>query len=813
MFGKKLTYILREKRDIISKFATNPSLMSSQFFDESPFKTILSFHKLIAQLEELSKSNIVYRATYAKGLLEEVAKVPALKIGVEDYKIIEENEELIRYLLSDLFPTALTANEIKAVTIPFQNFTFNYSKRFLNILEQAGVDFDMNIRDFSEDEFFINNCCLILQSYYKQNLDFSRPIFYDIPRADGIVKHYRILYNGDFLEIIPTESALMLTQEDINILVDNYTDITIWKSKFPINSWILKGFAIVNLFDVTTENAISNLKTNLLKAEVAGVTSNSDIKTIFRSLFLISDLQIGFVLYDDAEKSFVRPPLKSTEIQSFILSPGQKIDCNDGLLGCAFQNLLEKQTAFVISDVESFATDAKSSKLAEHLLAKNIRSCIFAPVAKNDKILGIIELMSTKVRDLNSMNLHKLNLIMPYLVDTLERYSIDKQHQIEAIIQREYTTIHPSVNWKFRDESEKYFQTFDQSKDYIFKEIVFKNVYPLYGQIDVKSSSIHRNDTIRQDLRKHLQLLKEIFETQNDSLKLPVLEQLQFQIQSYLLDLEFPLQTNTEAEIQTFIELEINSLLRNPEHTFDKKLVKDYFQSLDSKSGIYYNERKKFDNAMAIINKKLSNVLDKRQLEAQLIFPHYYERFKTDGVEHTMYIGASIAPNLTFDILYLYNLRLWQLQTLCEMELEHHYLKASLPYDLDVTSLILVFSTPITIRFRMDEKRFDIDNSYNVQYEMLKKRIDKATIKGSTERIVEKEKITIVYSNKKEEKEYLNYIKYLQFKQILEPNFEKFEVAETQGVSGLMALRIKIKNDGQQPIEKIDYEQLHNEFS
>jgi hypothetical protein len=50
--------------------------------------------------------------------------------------------------------------------------------------------------------------------------------------------------------------------------------------------------------------------------------------------------------------------------------------------------------------------------------------------------------------------------------------------------------------------------------------------------------------------------------------------------------------------------------------------------------------------------------------------------------------------------LYLNNLRLWQFQTLCKMELEHHNLKSALPYELDVTSLILVFSS-ITIRFRM----------------------------------------------------------------------------------------------------------------
>jgi hypothetical protein len=67
---------------------------------------------------------------------------------------------------------------------------------------------------------------------------------------------------------------------------------------------------------------------------------------------------------------------------------------------------------------------------------------------------------------------------------------------------------------------------------------------------------------------------------------------------------------------------------------------------------------------------------------------HYFERFKTDGVEHNLYIGASISSSKPFE-LYLNNLRLWQFQTLCKMELEHHNLKSALPYELDVTSLIL----------------------------------------------------------------------------------------------------------------------------
>jgi hypothetical protein len=216
---------------------------------------------------------------------------------------------------------------------------------------------------------------------------------------------------------------------------------------------------------------------------------------------------------------------------------------------------------------------------------------------------------------------------------------------------------------------------------------------------------------------------------------------------------------------------------------------------------------------MSIINKKMSTILDKEQKAAQSIFPHYFERFKTDGVEHNLYIGASIAPEQQFDKIYLSNLRLWQLQTLCKMELEHHRYKTVLPYELEVTSLILVFSSPLSIRFRMDEKRFDVDGTYNARYEVVKKRIDKANIKGTEERITQQEKITIVYSHKEEEREYLKYIKFLQFKNVLEPTIEQFDVEELQGVSGLRAIRIKVVNTiSKNPDKHYTYEELLEEL-
>ncbi|MFV5685578.1 GAF domain-containing protein [Flavobacterium sp. GB2R13] len=789
--------------------------MDYHFFKESPFKTLISFHKLIETLEEIASTNVDYRSNYAKALLEEIEPFPEFRTGIEDFNLIHNNETLIKYLLADLFPTALTNNEIKAVTIPFQNFTFNYTERFKKILHNAGATFDMAIRDFDGNQFYIMNCILILNTFYNQHFDFNKPLFYDIPDANGIMKHYRILYNADFMEIIPTDKAIKLTPDDIDLLMDNYDNIDLWKEKFPNKSWILKGFGIVSLFDASIESAISNLKSNLLKSETEQADNNQNFETIFRSIFKISDLKIGLIIYNEEDEKFIKPPYDDKKIGSFILNDMPEVDCKNALFGCSLENILEQNKPFVISNVKKFATTPGNEKLGEHFLRLNIQSCILAPVIKNDKLLGIIELVSAKPRELNSVNVNNLDLILPYLVDTLERYKNDMQHQIEAIIQREYTTIHPSIYWKFRREAQKYFQTNNPNKDYIFKEIAFKEVYPLYGQIDIKGSSEHRNETVKEDLRKQLKTLLEIFESLKSNTNLVLLEQRKFELQSFFTELNSPLKADTEQQIQRYIETEIHPILNNSKMDNECQiLVENYFKKLDEKTGMFYHSRKKFDNAMSIINKKLASILDKKQVEAQNIFPHYYERFKTDGVEHNLYIGASIAPTKVFDSMYLHNLRLWQLQTLCEMELEHHLLKSSLPYELDVTSLILVFSSPITIRFRMDEKRFDVDGTYNARYEVVKKRIDKANIKGTKERITQKEKITIVYSHNQEETEYLNYIKFLQFKKILEPTIEQFEVEELQGVSGLRAIRVKVINYNKEQItENYSYQDLLDELN
>ena len=75
---------------------------------------------------------------------------------------------------------------------------------------------------------------------------------------------------------------------------------------------------------------------------------------------------------------------------------------------------------------------------------------------------------------------------------------------------------------------------------------------------------------------------------------------------------------------------------------------------------------------------------------------------------------------------------------------------------------------------------------------MLKKRIDKATIRNSDERLTQPNHIAIVYTQQKEAAQYKKYIDYLQSINYIDDTVEDVELEYLQGVHGLRALRIKV---------------------
>ena len=771
--------------------------MEFQAVYESPFKLKLSFEKLIQKMESEAFQNADYAVSH-KNILERIKDFPELKDGIADLDFFVKNEVLMKDLLKDLFPPMLTKNEIKAIGFPFYNFFFNPTERFQTIIKKAGENFDMLIKDMDPHRFYVMCCCIVLRDYYNVQLNFAMPFIFDIPNEEGIVNHYRFLNNVDFIEVNPRENFNRLTEDEISELLDNFEDHELWKKKFPAESWELKGFAVISFFDATTESAISNLKSKLINIE-DDKNLKAELNTIFRSIFQVADLEVGYTAINHEDNKFVRSPINGI-MDSFILTSDPR-DCkNEMLCEKNFNTLVDSKKYFSVSDVDISFQEYPESQMAKQLYEAGIKSAIFAPIVKDKKILGIVELVSKK-KLLNSINANKMEIVMPYLVDTMDRLYTGIETRIQAIIQREYTSIHPSVYWKFRQEAERHIGFYNAEFDLPYRNISFQELTPLFGQTDVRNSSVSRNLVIKQDLEIQLELISELLSKFASENELDVFDN---KLNYYRELLQTDIKADTENMVQTFILSEIHPLfesikLQNVEYN---QLVTDYFKKLDLRTNMVYDFRRKFDESLSSINKNLADILDKRQEEQQLRFPFYYERFKTDGVEHNMYIGSSIAPDLTYDPVFLKNLRLWQLRVLCESELQYNQFRKNLEFSLDVSSLILVYSTPISIRFRMDEKRFDVDGSYNTRYEMIKKRIDKSTIKNSTERITQPGKISIIFSQEKERQDYIKLIKILQDQNILESHIEELEVEDLQGINGLKALRVGVNYEA----TEVDYE-------
>ena len=215
---------------------------------------------------------------------------------------------------------------------------------------------------------------------------------------------------------------------------------------------------------------------------------------------------------------------------------------------------------------------------------------------------------------------------------------------------------------------------------------------------------------------------------------------------------------------------------------------------------------------IAKINEQVSRFVDKEQVSVQQIFPHYFERYVTDGVEFNIYIGQTLSPRKKFDELYLRNMRMWQLTTLAKASRLTNELCKQLSHPMKTTQLILAHSTPISISFRADERKFDVDGAGNIRYEIIKKRIDKVRIKDTNERFTQPGKISIVYMQPKDAEEYAEYIEFLQNQKLLKPGIEHHDLEELQGVVGLKGLRVDVQYEDDAsntpPLSNITDEQL-----
>ncbi len=426
-----------------------------------PLEIKISFHQIIELYrQQLEKESSKISRDYLTEMLEYISSFPVLEEGIENFEDLKKVKDPIRILMKDLFPEILSGTQIKAISVPFHNVIFNSTQRFREILSGAGKDFSLSMRNLSDDLDYIYACILILNKFYGYDIDFSRPLYYDIPDENGILRHYRIDLNSDFMELEPTDKAIKISDDDVDELIQEIEDIDLWKRKFPPNSWIFKGFTIISLTDVTVDDAISDLKTTLLQRNTSGKEEIEKFEEIFKSIYKIPNLRVGFTMYNAQESSFER--MMGNRSPSFLLKNEKNVDCRGALDEEAYQKLVNEHQYFSIPNVDAFIKNSSENLLAKSLAEAGVQSAIIAPIAKNNVLLGLLELVSFNKNELNSVNATKLEDILPYIVTAVERSKAEFENRIKAVIQSECTSIHPSVLWIFEKEARKFIRDLDE---------------------------------------------------------------------------------------------------------------------------------------------------------------------------------------------------------------------------------------------------------------------------------------------------------------------------------------------------------------
>lgn len=698
--------------------------------------------------------------------------------------------------------TSLSEDENKVcwgLCVPMTPIIFYGSNPFYDLLNEANAyDFACGSEDMDNQEFikkkYQHFYSYILKHFYGiQYLSQGKLLRRMTDSRTNLTRYFSLNLNADFVEVKAKSELPKVDIEMMRTLAMAEDSLGTLQQMLPIDMFTFSGFTIMTVTDVTPQYALEAIRDNIVKNKID--SENRGFPLIVQSLKeLVGNNEVAFNILPLFKINGKILEDIDAYCQSILFSSANK----DEFIATRGLSMIEKFVShpklIYYSDLD---TEGPSHQEAADILHRaGVKSFALFPVFYNKNLVGAIEVYSMQKETLNEKMLSSLELAKDLVAQLIQNSLTAFEDEIEAVIKEKFTTIQPSVQWKFNEVAWHYLQKKnDTHGTKELEEISFEKVYPIYGAIDIRNSTIERNAALHKDLRIQFDVLLKVLHDLKEKTGFGLLDEKIYAVKQWLSMI------NPNASLFNQ-EVKLNDFLENDIITFlvqftDKRpevyaIAETYFRAINERTGIAYKNRLQLESSMTMVISSVNNYFDRFKEEIQQAYPCYFEKFRTDGVEYDIYIGQSITPNNPYSDIYLKNLRLMQLSSMAAIAKYTHALLPQLATPVETTQLIFIHSHPIDIRFRRDEKRFDVEGAYNIRYHIIKKRIDKVQLKDSAERLTQPHKIALVYFIQKEADEYISYIRYLQGEHILNDDLEYLELEELQGVSGLKAMRVGI---------------------
>ncbi len=768
---------------------------------ENTVESYVCFKKFIDFLEEKVKTDTGMRVHFYRFVLDKIRQYPELTGGVQVQELLRF-DEILELVSTIVLPLIDDENEtLVALTSGVSPQVFYATNAFTRLFDlreqqenndQSLADRDSSLALHRQIQYY-----LVLQKVYGYQLPQKREILHSFFNpVTRLYQYFRLNIDTRFVDIKAKSELDLLTPGSISACMETDKTEAAIEKMFPLSNYVAKGFSIISLTDITTQQTIeqiSKIATNVDKKKAA--ENFTHITRLLQTMVGSSQYQFGMMPF------FTINNRAALLYENFSFSILIKASASAGIQRSIFTRYINHylHNPRFIMYRSSDTQNSLPVPIQHALKAAGMHYYVLAPIYFDDVLVGIMETGAGKdVPELTDMQMGKLKPAIPYIAQLL-KLLIDKFNiSIDAIVKDKFTVIQPSVQWKFNEVAWHYFRNHRiEQKSSALEKISFRHVYPLYGAIDIRNSTIERNKALREDLQYQLQLLLGLLLRLGENIQaakaIPLIES----CGQWLLKLA--------GYVSIEDELELNEFLFGRAHPFLASLedlpvslageITGYYDAIDEETGSSFRKRRALENSIRRINQHLNNHFDLFKEDLQQYYPCYFEKFRTDGVEYDIYIGQSIAPTIPFSIRDVEKLRTWQVMSMATIAKQAYALLSQLEYPLQTTQLIFVNARSIDISFRNDERRFDVEGAYNIRYHIIKKRIDKVNIRNSTERLTQPGKIAIVYFNERDAAEYIAYINELQQQGVLLNNLEHLELEELQGVTGLKALRVGVVLD------------------
>jgi hypothetical protein len=766
-------------------------------FDTFPFRRELSLRPLIDfwRGEDVSCEGSVCSAL-GTVVRESLARAPELLEPIHDLSLLERHADVVDALMAAIFAPAAWDQAYGAALMPFDLVSVYETPGFRRALlsEDRRLRGQVNLDPENLKLARVRHAYkVVLERIYGITIEIDFPLIVSTTEPEtGLTRHYRIMFDSNFLDVRVDGEPPVLSDTERARLHSSFFDVAPLLELLPPERFIIEGFTIIRALDVTDQEVLSSIKRDLIDREsIVSQVKFDALQSKLRTLFRRPDLRFGLAAIDGDKVLILN---YGAHLEHACIFADSKHHARKDFMGTVYSNAVEGGRPVIVHDL---AAKTNRHPIEEQMVAAGLRGLVIAPLHYQDRVIGEIELGATEPGAFTPMHLPKLAEILPLFAMAVQRSIDEFNNRVQAVIKEKATAIHPTVEWRFRravlDAIERRRDPgADGSAE--MDPIVFENVFPLYALADIRGSSTQRGLAIQADLLAQLGLAAAVIDQAHRAKLLPALDELRYRIARHVAQIERGLKSGDEVGVINFLRHDVERLFGHLESfgPHVRARIEAYRAALDPKLHTVYHERRRFEESVTKLAESISSYLDLEEQHAQAMFPHYFEKQKTDGVDYQVYVGASLVENGVYDPLYLKNLRLWQLMVSCGIALRADQLRQRLPVPLETTHLVLVQHAPLAIRFRFDEKRFDVDGAYDIRYEIVKKRIDKALIKGTAERITQPGKIAIIYSQPSEAVEYRGYIEYLQSLGYLTRGVEELELEELQGVHGLRALRVTV---------------------